>query len=188
MEGMLDKFRVEAGLRRGASNVSLLIADNFRTKNKTEPNRFVREGLGSRRTYFWRRMADSVKPAEIDVDAMKVRIPMSGIVGFKQRGGTVYPVRARSLTIPVHPEAYGRRAATLERALSVRLFILRTKLGDSFLAGRIQLRKGRWSVVRFYILKASVTIGPWPGTLPPRTEIRSEFMRGFKAGMSRGRK
>lgn len=184
---MADRRKVLAGIRRGAAIVSLRIAENFRQKNRTEPNRFVREGWGSRRSYFWRRMADSIKPAEIDQGLLKVRIPMNRIVGFKHKGGTIVPKKAKALTIPVHPDAYARRASRLETALGIKLFVLRTKLGDAFLAGRRELRKGRMSIIRYYILKRSVTIGPWPGTLPARELIRADFRRGIREVLTRKR-
>lgn len=171
---------IEMAVRRGAAKVSLMLAGHFRMLNTTQPNRFVREGWGKRRTYFWRRMADSIKPLQYDATTKSATIPMSPIIGHKVHGGPVYPVKAKALTIPVHPEAHGRRAARLELALGVKLFILKTALGDSFLAAKVKRGKTRFNLVRFYLLKKAVFHKPWPNTLPERKRVLAEFKQGIK--------
>lgn len=168
-----------AALRQGAAEVAHLYRAHWIEKDQTEPNYFVREFFGTRRTHFWRKMANAVGSVEVDAAGMTFRIPIKNkYLRQKVKGGPIRPVKSRALTIPVHPDAYARSAAELERALGVKLFILRTVLGDAFLAAKRELRKGRKSVVRYYILKRGVNQKPWPGTMPERSEIRKAFRFG----------
>lgn len=168
-----------AALKQGAAEVAHLYRAHWLEKDAKEPNYFVREFFGTRRTHYWRKMSNAVGAVEVDVSGMSFKIPIkSKTLRQKVKGGPITPKKARALTIPVHPDAYARSAAELERALGVKLFILRTVLGDAFLAAKRQLRKGRNSVVRYYLLKRGVNQKPWPGTLPERSEIRKAFRFG----------
>ena len=168
-----------AALKQGAAEVAHLYRAHWIEKDAKEPNYFAREFFGTRRTHYWRKMANAVGAVQVDVSGMSFKIPIkSKTLRQKVKGGPITPKKARALTIPVHPDAYARSAAELERALGVKLFILRTVLGDAYLAAKRQLRKGRNSIIRYFLLKRSVTQQPWPGTLPERSEIRKAFRFG----------
>jgi hypothetical protein len=168
-----------AALKQGAAEVAHLFRAHWIQKDAAEPNYFARERFGTRRTHFWRKISNSVGSVEVDTSGMSFKIPIKDKrLRQKVKGGPIVPKKARALTIPVHPDAYARSAAELERALGVKLFILRTALGDAFLAAKRELRKGRKSVIRYYLLKRGVFQQPWPGTMPERSEIRKAFRFG----------
>ena len=98
--------------RRGANELKKW----FRGRNNT-PNK-----LGGRRTNFWNQVASSVQ-SPVVVGSSGVRVDVTHpAYGFKLRGGRITPKRAKALTIPVHPEAYGRTVATFERETGIELF------------------------------------------------------------------
>lgn len=63
---------------------------------------------------WWRDLARSVQVRSVNERIAEVSSSQPG-ANIKQFGGTIRPVRARALTIPIAPEAEGRRAYELER-------------------------------------------------------------------------
>ncbi len=74
--------------------------------------RATARGKGGRR--WWRDLARSVQVRSTGSDSAEVSSNQPGAV-IKQYGGVIRPVNARSLTIPIAPEAEGKRAYEMER-------------------------------------------------------------------------
>ena len=178
---MVSKVRGRLDLRRwmreGVANLVRYLRGYYDRKDEAEPNRFVREGLGIRRTHFWKSVGSAVGEPVIRGDSVSVTIKHPHIAQ-KVKGGPIYPVEARALTIPTHPDAYARTAAEVEATLGINLFIRTTALGDAFLMGRVKGRKG--GLFRYFLLKRAVFQRPTPGAVPGRTAIREAFFRGVR--------
>lgn len=81
---------------------------------------------GGRR--YWKDLARSVQVRRFSETAVSVSSSQTG-AGLKQFGGTVRPVHAKALTIPIVPEAKGRTAYEFERP-DRPLFVVSGKTGD----------------------------------------------------------
>lgn len=146
---------------------------HYEEKDVREPNR-----LGGDRTHFWKAIAKSVQEPVVSGGSVFVKVKDRRI-GQKVYGGPIVPKRARALTIPIHPAAHGRRAAVLAAKLG-RLFVVRTKGGSAFLAGKI----GR-VITFYYLLRRRVFQAPWPGSLPSQKGMRRVFTVALKSYFQR---
>lgn len=182
---MQRRLDLREWMREGAYNLRRYLQGYYGRKDAAEPNYFVREMMGVRRTHFWKAVGESVGQPIVSRDTVAIPIAHPHI-RQKIYGGPILPVRARALTIPVHPDAYGRSAAEVESALGIRLFLRTTALGDAFLMGKVRTGKGkRTSVFRYFILKTAVFQRPWPGSLPNWTAMREAFFRGVRRAIMR---
>lgn len=145
---------------------------HFRGKERTEPNR-----LGGRRTHFWRQVADSVQAPLVRGDTAVTISINHPAIAQKVMGGTIHAKRAKLLTIPVSPEAYGRTAATFEHETGLQLIFLREGK-NALLATR--RNKDNKALQIEYILTPSVTQAPDPTALPDM-KPNSEFVRALIA-------
>lgn len=77
--------------------------EHLRELDRTRPNK-----LGGKRTHFYAQARDDT---DFTVDADGVTVSIRS-VGIRQRyfGGVIAPTAAKYLTIPVHPNAHGRKA------------------------------------------------------------------------------
>lgn len=177
---MLDEQKLAGALESGAQRVIDDLTDYYHLSDQYEPNRFVQEGTGTRRTHFWRQVADSIKGPFVSGRGVRVEITDKRI---KQKiyGGEIRAKNVKFLTIPINPEAYARRAAELE-ALVGKLFVIRLKDGRLFLAG-----KPEGKAVFYYRLKESVNQKPWPTAIPKRRWIIDSFKAGVKKFMKGAR-
>lgn len=166
------------GLLIAGRAVSNLLRAHYRTKHTTEPNK-----LGGERQNFWLQVARSVNaPRPSGNDQVTVAISHPAI-RQKIEGGTITAKRAKFLTIPVDPRAYGRRASVLEQELGVHLF-LRARGDRAYLAARTG--EGSKAPIRvFYALKKSVTQAPDPTALPPQADMENTVTKYFGEWLSR---
>lgn len=133
---------------------------HFRGKDKT-PN-----ALGGERSHFWLQVMRSTQAPLPDEDARTVTISITDPrIAQKVYGGTITAKRAKALTIPVSPEAYGRTAAVLEQELNVKLFVLPSQFGGGLLAQALSDN----SIQIHYVLRPSVDQDPDPTALPEMT-------------------
>lgn len=117
---------------------------------------------------------------------------------FKVRGGTITPKRVSALTLPMIPEARGRRVADYELMFRTKLFQIRGKnalferVGGQTTgergtrrrtAGSTQIRTS--SIRAVYALVKSVTQGPWKGAMPPEEDIATAFSMAWRNEMIR---
>src|SRR5262245_14483031 len=119
--------RPRAVLQASAGNVARVIREHFGKKGKRA------NLLGGRRTHFWSRVRQSTMVGRVTDSTAEVVI---GDFRFAQKlfGGPIVAKQARMLTIPVHKDAHGRRASTLESEQGIKLFFIRRKGGGALAA------------------------------------------------------
>jgi len=157
-------------------------------------------GPGRDRTGFGKQVADSWNVAKVDSDGVTISNDAPHL-GHKVRGGTIRPKRVSALTIPMVPEAHGRRASEYERDFGVDLFTIkgrnalfeRTKgIGSESVLNRTygKRRNGqreqiaaRGKIRAVYALTRSVTHDPWKGALPPEEDLREAFANAWRTEM-----
>lgn len=164
---------VMAAAARGVTN---LFKRHLRHLDRTRPNQ-----LGGARTHFWNEMAGTVNIASMTDLSASVSISHPS-AAHKHTGGEIRAKRAKMLTIPIAPEAHGRRASTLEAELGIKLFILNTG-AQLFLYGQSPGGQPK----AYYALKSRVTQEPDPpgGILPPDSEIERAALTPAAAALQR---
>lgn len=146
------------GVKKAAGNgVRLLLMDYLGGLDSSRPN-----AVGGRRTHFYAQAARGIT-YDVTPDGAEVAIHQEGIA---QRfyGGKIEPVNSKYLTIPVDPEAYGRRAGEFDN-LTVQWG--RSKGGKArpmFLTETPEDKKTKGRIM--YYLAESVEQDPDPTVLP----------------------
>lgn len=166
---------LQDGLLVAGAGVQTLLQGYYSAKNAAEPNR-----LGGKRTHFWDTVGRSVSVPRRNGSTEVVVGITDKRIAQKVHGGTIRAKRVKFLTIPIHPEAHGHRAATLADGLGVRLFVRKDKdSGRAFLSAN-------WSgrLTDFYVLKRSVTQKPWHGALPEQHKIEMVVEVEFNAWLN----
>ena len=117
----------------GARGVSNYLRKFYLEKNTNEPNK-----LSSRRTNFWNRVRNTVNNGPIDtpneaepIKEGRGRIAVTiahPVLPHKIKGGTISAKRKKYLTIPVHEEAYDKKATRFPD-----LFVIKSKKGNLLL-------------------------------------------------------
>ena len=160
-----------AGLRIAGRYVQILLKQHFQEKHKTNPNKF-----GAPRTNYWLGVSDAVnKPVDSGPDSVTVSISHPSFIQ-KVDPRPIEAKRHRYITIPLRSEAYARRAAQLEIALGIKLFVITAKTGNKFLVDR----GGSDRTLRFfYLLRKSVNQKPDPTALPPEQKLNDVAMKAF---------
>jgi hypothetical protein len=98
-----------------------------------------------------------------------------GLLKHKVTGGTITPIRAQYLTIPLISEAKGKSVAEFKAGSSEPLF----RAGNAIcrkLGGRLQA---------VYALSKGVTQAPWPGALPPDEAMALVFTTAVNQEIAR---
>lgn len=113
--------------------------------------------------------ADWQPPFAVDANTVSI-INTHPHLAHKITGGTITPVHAGALTIPLIPEAKGISAREYEASSGNKLFIAK---------GVIAHKGSGEEIVPVYALKQSVTQEPWPGAMPPQDELQSIFDKAF---------
>ena len=174
---MSSRFRRAQAPDRGMLIAGRAVGDKLRShwliKDQREPNKFVRKGTGTRRTHFWKRIAQSLRLVSTKQSTIDLRVEDSRFAQ-KLYGGIITPKVAKMLTIPIHPFAYARSAAEVELLQGGDLMIRRIRGGS--------LRLGMWRAKRwisFFMLRYSVFQKPWPGTMPERRTLVRAFKTAF---------
>ena len=153
-------------LMSAGNSVKKLLQTHYRKKNASEPNQ-----LGAKRTNFWADVGRSVEGPISSGNNVLVNITHPHI-RQKIYGGKISAKRTKFLTIPIHPDAYDKRARVLEREKSIKLTFVETG-GKKFLAGE---KDGRFQF--FYLLKKSVNQKPWLNSLPKNDAINDSAREG----------
>lgn len=130
---------------KGAS----VIRENFFEKDK-KPNR-----LGGARTHFWRQAGDSVG-YDLHPDGA---VAFATKLGIMQRlhGGVITPKNTDWLTIPIEPEAHGKRARELNLDLKGRFLVDSTEKA-------------------LFVLKRRVVQKEDPSVLPSQKKLNEEIV------------
>lgn len=115
---LANKSAINRALSRAVAN---LFRKHFRKLSGTNKNRF---GV---KNSFWRRMRDSVTEESTPTVAA---VSMDRAVALRKFGGTVVPTGSRRfLTIPIHRDAYGKKATEFEDS-----YVITTKRNKKFIA------------------------------------------------------
>jgi hypothetical protein len=134
---------------------------HVRFRQKWQGSRYM---AGPRSNLFWQQVVAGWQDPV--VSGKKVTITNTfGLLKWKTTGGTIVPVRARMLTIPLVPDAKGLSAAEFVAEEGTPLF----RVGNALMR-RIGKR-----LEGIYALKDSVVQQPWPGALPEQDEIKQVF-------------
>jgi len=145
----------ELKLRMGKS-VAELIRRHLRDRNSTHANE-----LGGKRTNFWARASEAVNFRAVS-DGAEVSVSQEGVLQ-RYLGGTIRPVNAKALTIPVHPKAYGKSAREFKDLKLVQ---------GNRVALLVQRPKGKQIGEVYFVLKRSVTQEADPSVLPTEEQIK----------------
>jgi phage gpG-like protein len=171
-EGLAE---INAVAGRYATNAAAEFHRKFSASGGWKGNRYM-QGSTGRSGEFGENVAQGWKFIESDAEGAVIG-NNADYYGFKVRGGTIRPKRVSFLTIPLIPDAKGRRAADYEIYAGVRLFRPKGK--------NVLMEKTEGGGVRgVYALMKSVTMQPMPGAIPPKDLLADEFTRGWLAALS----
>jgi hypothetical protein len=95
---------------------------------------------------------------------------------FKVTGGTITPKRAKFLTIPLIAEARGVRASVYSQNSGNRLFRPKGKFV-------LMEKTGKGTARSVYALVSSITMGPWPESVPPDEVIAGAYIETYREGL-----
>lgn len=138
------------------------LVNHFREKNQ-KPN-----SRGFKRQNFWAQIRDAVQKPVRDGDAAIVQVndPRLNPHVF---GAVITPKAKKALAIPVHPQAYGVRAATFDD-----LVMIRSGKGKGNVVGVLGKRVNGGDIIEaWYVLVKRATVPKDPTALPPDAEIES---------------
>jgi hypothetical protein len=109
----------------GARGVTSYLKKFYREKDANEPNKLA----PGRRTHFWnRRIGGNVQAPKSEGTGKVVVVIDGDILPHKIKGGTITAKKSKYLTIPLAPEAYGRKARRFPD-----LFVIKSKKGNLLL-------------------------------------------------------
>jgi hypothetical protein len=100
------------------------------------------------------------------------------LLSWKLRGGTITPIRAQYLTIPLISEAKGKSVAEFRAGSSEPLFR----------AGNALCRRLGKRLEAVYALSKGVSQAPWPGALPPDEAMALVFTTACNQELERALK
>jgi len=155
----LEALGVNLGSARLADRAGTAVAVLVRGRLRKKPDN--KKGWPS--TGFWRDAANSVSHYPVEGG----QVVSIAKIGMRQRffGGSIRPVNAQALTIPISPEAYGHTAADFPGA-----FLLKTKTGAYLV--RYTNGRGRNALFDFlFKLSGGVDQPPDPSVLPSKDEM-----------------
>ncbi len=177
LQRVLDRTERPAGmLRIVGREVGNRLRVHYREKQKT-PNR-----LGGKRTNFWLQVGRSVQQPQLRGATTVVVSINHPAIAQKVRGGRIVAKRARFLTIPVSPEAYGRTAETLAHEKGILLFVLGKPDGQKGVLAELSTTRG---IVVHYLLRRSVNQAPDPTALPPLAALETAAVERAEAALAR---
>jgi hypothetical protein len=148
-------------MQAGRDTADWLRRYHVRFRQKWQGDRYM---AGSRSNLFWQQVVAGWQDPV--VSGKKVTITNTfGLLKWKTTGGTITPIRARMLTIPLVPDAKGLSAAEFVAEEGTPLF----RVGNAL------MRRIGKKLEGIYALKESVTQAPWPDAMPPDDEIKQVF-------------
>ena len=146
----------------GARGVTSYLKKFYREKDANEPNKLA----PGRRTHFWNRRIGGNVQAPKSEGTGKVVVAIDGdILPHKIKGGTITAKRSKYLTIPLAPEAYGRKARRFPD-----LFVIKSKKGNLLL---VKPDKSSGSVPRKKFSAKKEAKRKLPKTERPKVETKT---------------
>lgn len=178
---------VPAASKAAARGVANKLRDHFATLETERPNK-----MGYPRQHFWSQIRKSVGNPVQEGNAASVTVAH---VAFRQKleGGTIKPGPGKEyLTIPAHPDAYGKRArefSALQFAFAedpnnpgtVRPALIAQRAISTLIQFGKKKAKAVASelgVLPLYWLVREVKQAPTPGALPPDEELQQAAIGG----------
>jgi len=124
-------------------------------------------GPGRKPTQWWRGTANGWTAQNITSRSSDLVNKTIGL-SHKVTGGTIKPIRAKRLTIPLIPQAHGLTAKGYSNTIAP-LFPLKNVLASKTKEGS---KEGFKAV---FALRKSVTQKPWKGALPPEKKYMQAY-------------
>lgn len=136
----MDRDRIGRAMGGG---VARELRQHFRKLDQTKANR-----LSTRRTHFYAQAVKAVRDPKTVTGGVAIEIPHVGIAQRYFGGAIEQKPGGPLLTVPVHPEAYGRRAREFDdlvfvpaQSRAARAFLMRPVEGREF--GEVYYRLAR---------------------------------------------
>lgn len=153
-------------LQAGRDVATYLRTYHTRFRQKWQGPRYM---AGPRSNLFWQQVVAGWQDPV--VSGKRVTITNTfGLLHWKTTGGTIYPVAARMLTIPLIPDAKGLTAAEFVAEEGTPLFR----------AGNALCRRIGKQLQAIYALKESVTQQPTEGAMPEDAVLKEVFADSAK--------
>jgi transglutaminase-like putative cysteine protease len=163
--------RPRSVMQAAARGLRRTLVEHFATRDRT-PNQ-----LGGRRTHFWAEVAKSTQVTRVEPTQAEVGIGDRRF-SLKFHGGRIVPKTTRFLTIPIHPEAHGKRAGEVEMASGMQLFVFRPR---GRLVSFLARSTGDDTIRLLYVLKKSANVPADPAALPPREAMAAAALAAAEA-------
>jgi hypothetical protein len=145
-------------IKAGNDTANWLRRYHTRFRQSWQGSRYM---AGPRSNLFWQQVVAGWQDPVISGNRVTITNTF-GLLAWKVSGGTIVPVRAQALTIPLVPEAKGLTAAEWKAEEGLPLF----RVGKALMT-----RVGK-NLQAVYALSTSVTQAPWPGAMPDREQLR----------------
>jgi hypothetical protein len=148
-------------MQAGRDTADWLRRYHVRFRQKWQGDRYM---AGPRSNLFWQQVVAGWQDPVVSGKKVTI-INTFGLLKWKTTGGTITPIRARMLTIPLVPDAKGISAAEFVAEEGTPLF----RVGNAL------CRRIGKELEAIYALKDSVTQQSWPGAMPEQAEIKQVF-------------
>lgn len=151
------------------------LQEHFRSKNAV-PNK-----MGATKTNFWNQVADATDILEITESGATVQVAEQRY-NIQLFGGTILPVKAKALTIPLIPEARGESVASYKLKTGRELFTTkkRNALFETTTGGEI---RPVFALVKRATIQADPTALPPPETLLSAMQDEADdFIEALNSG------
>lgn len=153
---------------------------HFRERKRLNKNK-----LRGKRTNFWSQVAMATQVPRVKNSGSQVIVSINHpSIAQKVRGGIIRAKRAKALTIPVAPEAYGRTVRTFEAETGTKLFLIGKEFGHGALAAAT--KSGGFKIM--YVLRKSLYQKPDPNALPdmgPNSVVRTKLIARARGWLER---
>jgi hypothetical protein len=153
-------------MQAGRDVATYLRTYHTRFRQKWQGPRYM---AGPRSNLFWQQVVAGWQDPVLSGKRVTITNTF-GLLHWKTTGGTIFPVRARMLTIPLIPDAKGLTVAEFEAEEGTPLFR----------AGNALCRRIGKQLEAIYALKESVTQAPWPDAMPDDATLKSVFAESAK--------
>jgi len=158
------------GEKRSSNNAAIEYHDQFNQSGGWKGLRYI-DGPGRNSGDFGQNVALGWNFQSADKTGVTIS-NNADYYAFKVTGGTIIPKRVKALTIPLVPDAMGRRAADYASITGHRLFTIPGK------NALFQAEEGG-GVTAIYALVKKAVHKPWPGALPDDETISEAFIEGW---------
>ena len=165
--------RPRAVLMASGREAGNLLKKHFREKDQTNVNQLAPD----RRAHYWLGVSRAVQVPVVEGDTAVSITIADPTLAQKVFGGTIVAKRARDLTIPIAPDAYGRTTAVFEAETGLKLFVLHAGGTASNGKENILLAAARGQGIEVeYLLTPSVDQKADPTALPEEKQFADSIL------------